>query len=266
VCYTTFQAGINFYDGPQAFWKSYGSYLKRKMDIKAAMSTAQHFLAWLSDQKSVLKQKPLVLVIDEFDVLYSAENKNICESFLGTLRSIKTTPDDYNLQAVIALGPFSILEVSSCSRSPFNVVDSLPASMISLDDVKKLHQQFQKERSFEVDEEIALDVFARTNGHIGLTCLCYKAIDEEVAKGISYVTLDKWKSYALSNLVARMRSWATIDSIFKTLEKNEYKGVFGRIENFSNARRNSRLDNEGNTIYSCFTKRRPLDKGRRTEV
>ena len=70
-------------------------------------------------------KKKVVLFVDEleYDVLYEA-NDDIRASFLGTICSIKNAKCNYSLWFSVAIGPFSILHLSSNkSMSPFNAND-----------------------------------------------------------------------------------------------------------------------------------------------
>jgi hypothetical protein len=67
---------------------------------------------------------------------------------------------------VVAIGPFSILELTGKSSSPFNVSDAIQAPHFHKKDVMDLFSQFASERQIKLDERIPLDVFSMTSGYI----------------------------------------------------------------------------------------------------
>jgi len=75
-------------------------------------------------------------------------------------------------QALIAIGPFSLLELGVEEEdeekpklmSPFNVRDTFPSPLWTKGEVKSLFREYQHERQSLVDDAILEDIFGRTNG------------------------------------------------------------------------------------------------------
>jgi hypothetical protein len=116
--------------------------------------------------------KRVVLFVDEFDSLYQAQA--IVDSFLDTLQAIKQERHQFKLHSFVGVGPFSILELTSKSSSPFNVRDAIQTTFWNRDEICKLVTQY----STAIDPRIIDDIFERTSGHQWLVCFCCKYIVE----------------------------------------------------------------------------------------
>ena len=84
----------------------------------------------------------VVLFIDEFDKLYRA-SEDVKSSCLETLRAIKASKKNYAIWSVVAIGPFSILNLRSnnLTTSPFNVNDPFRNPNFTLEQVHFLYKQ-----------------------------------------------------------------------------------------------------------------------------
>ena len=82
-------------------------------------------------------------------------------SILDTLRAIKQEGDSFCLQSFVGLGPFSILELTGQSTSPFNVQDAMQIQYRTKEQVQDLFAQ----HSSTIDSKIIDDVYQRTAGH-----------------------------------------------------------------------------------------------------
>jgi hypothetical protein len=133
--------------------------------------------------------RPVVLFIDEFDLLFEAPPA-VIDSLLNVLRAAKQQPADTCLhvcppphppravphflcltrahpclQSVVAIGTFSILELTGRSASPFNVRDALVAPNLSESQVRSLFEQYREASGVSVDERIPTHVHSLTGGH-----------------------------------------------------------------------------------------------------
>lgn len=72
------------------FWKSFGKSIKLGYPELPQIHDASDFrsLFALHNQKKYFKDKPVVLFVDEFDLLYCAE-KDLLETILGLFRDLK---------------------------------------------------------------------------------------------------------------------------------------------------------------------------------
>ena len=109
----------------------------------------------------------IVLFIDEFDKLYRA-SEDVKSSCLETLRAIKASKKNYAIWSVVAIGPFSILNLRSnnLTTSPFNVNDPFRNPNFTLEQVQFLYKQFADEYRLTIDQEIIKDIHMQTNGYV----------------------------------------------------------------------------------------------------
>jgi hypothetical protein len=217
---SSFQTGVNF-DNKNVFWKSFGKTLYNRNPeynlppIHSAIDFANMFAS--QNLKTVFKGKPVVLLIDEFDILNYAKSE-IIDSVLRVFRGLKHEFNTNCLHSVVAIGPFSILQLNNESGSPFNPVQS---PNWTLEEVATLFQQFEKERGIKLDSRIIEDIFTRTGGHAGLICLCGKAIDDILKIKNQSIRFEDWIEYAIFYLKADMDDYPTMRRLSDILsEKN----------------------------------------------
>jgi AAA-like domain len=136
----------------------------KKIREIAALFTKQYF------------QKPVILIIDEFDALA----EEFINSFAGIFRDIfinrgnekdKESIDKSNLLHSMALiGVRSVLGIENVKGSPFNVQRSLHIPNLTENEVKGLFQWYQKESNQQITPEVNDRIFYETRGQPGLTC------------------------------------------------------------------------------------------------
>jgi hypothetical protein len=135
------------------FWKSFGKELSRMnkdFNLPPINSAAEFTdILLMNNQDLIFKGKPVVLFIDEFDKLYSAKSE-VRDSFLGAFRNIKQKKSKYCLHSLVCIGPFSILELTGTSASPFNVRDAVQSPYWTLEEVAALFHQFEEERQLNL--------------------------------------------------------------------------------------------------------------------
>ncbi|CAG8648719.1 4353_t:CDS:2, partial [Cetraspora pellucida] len=147
------------------FWQTLGIHLKisvPKQIVFDNINSASDFdMAFKKDRW----KNPVVLLIDEFDMLYSATD-DVRSSCLSTLRGIKTTKDCYAIKSVFAIGPFSILHLNSnkLTTSPFNVNEPFQNPNFTLEQVQFLYKEFADEFKLTIDQEVIEDIYMQTNG------------------------------------------------------------------------------------------------------
>ena len=135
-------------------------------------------------EKGVL-EKPLVLVLDEFDAL--------CEdginAVVGALRNIynqrlqamdlPTQEKPYLLHGVALIGVRSVLGLENKRGSPFNVQRSLRIPNLTHDEVIDLFRQYQEESGQRIEPEVAERIYYETRGQPGLTSWLGELLTEE---------------------------------------------------------------------------------------
>ncbi|CAG8513272.1 10522_t:CDS:2 [Paraglomus brasilianum] len=187
----------------------------------AGIKSASEFARLLGKDRC---KKEVVLFVDEYDVLYEADD-DVRASFLGTIRGIKNAKRNYSLWSSVAVGPFSILHLSSNkSMSPFNVKDPFQNPNFTKEQVQSLYRDFAHDYNFIIDPAIIEDIYTRTNGHAGLVCLCGKAIYIDLIRKLDerrQLDFLTWLNFAIISLQKLVLDYATFRKMVHTLTKDK---------------------------------------------
>ncbi len=119
-------------------------------------------------------EKPLVLILDEFDAL----EEEAINTLVGAFRNIyiergyeknkNTEEKSFLLHAVALVGVRSVLGVENKKGSPFNVQHSVHISNLSYEEVKGMFAWYEKDSGQKVDEKVLERLFYETRGQPGL--------------------------------------------------------------------------------------------------
>ena len=121
-------------------------------------------------------QKPLILVLDEFDTLPEAAISKLVAVFrhIYTTRRNQTdkatTDKDYLLHGLALIGVRSVLGIENLRGSPFNVQRSLHIPNLTYDEVKYLFDWYQRESGQAIEAEVIERIWYEFQGQPGLTC------------------------------------------------------------------------------------------------
>ena len=170
--------------------------------------------------------KSVVLFIDEFDMIDN--NANVRESMLNVLRGLKQGHGQNCLHSVVAIGPFSILQLNSMRSSPFNASDYIHVRMLDRAKVLDMFGQLAAERGaglpqaevVRLSQAMASDVHDRCGGHAGLVAWCLKAFDERVVGGTTWVpcpSFEQWERFVAERLGAELRRWPPMARMVESL-------------------------------------------------
>jgi hypothetical protein len=118
--------------------------------------------------------KPLILIIDEFDALA----EHAISAIVGAFRNIynrrkeeseKTTKEKkYLLHSVALIGVRTVLGIENQKGSPFNVQRSLHIPNLTFEEVESMFRWHEKESSQKVDQDVIERIFYETKGQPGL--------------------------------------------------------------------------------------------------
>jgi len=119
--------------------------------------------------------KPIILILDEFDAI----SENAINTIVSSFRSIynnrqyegdkPTEQKTYLLHGVALIGVRSALGIENQKGSPFNVQQSLHIPNLTFDEVKSMFQWYEKESGQQVYPEVVEKLYYETNGQPGLT-------------------------------------------------------------------------------------------------
>ncbi len=121
-------------------------------------------------------EKPIILILDEFDSL----DERLINKFANAFRTIYTSRINesdqlssnkkYLLHGLALIGVRSVLGIENVKGSPFNVQRSLHIPNLSSDEVKELFRQYEKESGQPIESEVVKQLFHEIRGQPGLTC------------------------------------------------------------------------------------------------
>lgn len=214
----SFQTGIDF-DSKKEFWASFGNSLRddnSNVDLPPIASADDFRMLFHKWNSPMFSNQPVVLFIDEFDKLNRAPDE-VVDSVLDVLRGMRQRREAYCLQvypqipfvsshsqSVVTIGPFSILQLTGRSSSPFNVRKAVQAPYFTLEEVKDLFSIYEEKKGFELDQRIVEDIFVRTAGYV-LFFIGYSSNSAMQAWSLSVVRL-MTKPFARIDLPSHMRS------------------------------------------------------------
>jgi hypothetical protein len=120
--------------------------------------------------------KPLILILDEFDAL----SKDAISAIVGAFRNIynmrhdqfnkSTYEKEYLLHSVALIGVRSVLGIENQKGSPFNVQRSLHIPNLTFKEVEKMFKWHEKESGQRVEQDVIERLYYETKGQPGLTC------------------------------------------------------------------------------------------------
>ncbi|PKY53660.1 hypothetical protein RhiirA4_499407 [Rhizophagus irregularis] len=219
ICiYVTFEH-VNM-ETKDRFWSSMGDALHvsaPKYFGKADVKSSDDF--WLKFQKKKWNDNRVVLFIDEFDALLEAHD-DIKSSFLGVIRAIKNTKENYALLSLVAIGPSSILRLSSD-----NISNLFRNPNFTLEQVQTVYKEFEDDFDLTIDPEIIEDIYNRTNGHAALVCLCGKAINSNLVFKLENGRLTSltWLNFVINSMQDTIFDYNTFRRMIITLKKKEVR-------------------------------------------
>jgi len=122
--------------------------------------------------KGVL-EKPLILILDEFDALPEEAISGIAGIFRNIYNTRQKDPNpsaqkEYLLHGLALIGVQSVLGVENVKGSPFNVQRSLRIPNLTHQEVESMFRWYEQESGQEVKQEVIDRVFYETQGQPGL--------------------------------------------------------------------------------------------------
>lgn len=138
-------------------------------------------------------EKPVILILDEFDALDEALINRFASIFREMFISRKNERDVPNhkktflLHGLALVGVRSVLGIENVTGSPFNVQRSINIPNLTKDEVKELFKWYEKENNHPVESEVIEKLYYEIAGQPGLTCW----FGELLTEGFEHYTVDK---------------------------------------------------------------------------
>ncbi|MCU0290258.1 MAG: hypothetical protein MUF15_28215 [Acidobacteria bacterium] len=126
--------------------------------------------------KNDVLDKPLILILDEFDALSEKGINAIVSAFRNiyisrTDQKDKTTEQKtYLLHAVALIGVRSVLGIENEKGSPFNVQRSVHIQNLTFKEVGEMFKWYEQESGQAVENEVIQILYDEMRGQPGLTC------------------------------------------------------------------------------------------------
>ncbi|HLP60281.1 MAG TPA: ATP-binding protein [Candidatus Deferrimicrobium sp.] len=149
-------------------------------------------------KKDVL-DKPLILILDEFDALSEKAINTIVSAFRNIHISRTDEKDKsseqktYLLHAVALIGVRSVLGIENEKGSPFNIQRSIHISNLSFEEVKGMFEWYEQESGQEIEPAVIEKLYQETAGQPGLTCW----LGELLTEGFEDYHVDKSRTITL---------------------------------------------------------------------
>ncbi len=186
--------------------------------------------------------KPLILMLDEFDSLPTAAINGL----VGVFRNIYITRRDeadrplaersYRLHSVALIGVRSVLGVENVSGSPFNVQRSLHIPNLTSDEVAAMFGDYTQETGQAVESAVVEHLFTEVAGQPGLVSWFGELLTETYNRQAESITMADFEAVReaairrlpnsnILNIISKVKQpayQAFILELFQTTEKIDF--------------------------------------------
>jgi hypothetical protein len=187
--------------------------------------------------------KPLILIIDEFDSLAPKAIQSIVRVFrkIYSVRRdeihLTTEQKSYLLHSVALIGIRSVLGIENKTGSPFNVQRSVHIPNLTYEEVKNMFRWYEEESGQEFQTAVIDRLYYETQGQPGLTCwfgeLLTETYNEDKSKPITLDNLEEVLAAAIKilpnnnilNIISKAndkKHKTQVLELFKTDQKIEF--------------------------------------------
>ena len=171
--------------------------------------------------------KPLILILDEFDTLSEEVIAGLVKSFRNIYirrqnQPAKSSGDkDYLLHSLALIGVRAVLGIENVTGSPFNVQRSLHIPNLTFAEVKGMFDWYQQESGQVIEPDVVERLFYETQGQPGLTCWFGELLTETYNENKPTITMPDFEiTYAAALDVLPNN---TVLNIISKARQNPYK-------------------------------------------
>ncbi len=171
--------------------------IAREIGEKLALPAIE--IQQLDDFYTVFKrdvlQKPLILILDEFDALVPQAISGLVSVFRNIYntrreQSDKTSAEkEYLLHSMALIGVRSVLGLDNPRGSPFNVQRSLQIPNLTADEVAEMYHWYERESGQSVEPAVIERIYSELRGQPGLTSWFGELLTETYNKHNPTITL-----------------------------------------------------------------------------
>jgi hypothetical protein len=173
------QGALGDQEDDEAFFRSVPQLFRDSFGLKVA--TPRDWNEWtaLFAKEGGLFDRPLILLIDEFDSLPPA----VMDRLVGLFRAMFLTRESHVLHGLALIGVRAVLGLDSPRGSPFNIQRSLHVPNLVIEEVVDLFDQYQRESGQPVDPAVVQRLFDVTKGQPGLVSWFGELLTEKYNPG-----------------------------------------------------------------------------------
>ena len=150
--------------------------------------------------------KPLILIIDEFDALdeefinkFANEFRNIF--LLRKSQRVDSSEKFCMLHGLALIGVKSVLGIENVKGSPFNIQRSIHVPNLTYDEVKNIYCWYKKETKQFIEPDVIDRIYYEFRGQPGLTCWFGELLTEEYNDDNSQPIMEKQFDYVYSEAI-----------------------------------------------------------------
>lgn len=215
-------------DGDEVFFHCVPAMFREGFAFKPAAPTGWDEWREQFAQQGGLFDRPLILLIDEFDALPPA----VIDSLVNGFRKIYLAREGYTLHGLALIGVRAVLGGDSERGSPFNVQRSLHVPNLTHEEVVEMFGQYQAESGQVVLSEVVEAFYTMTRGQPGLVGWLGELLTEKYNPGQDQpITLEHWKEVFM--LACRVEPNNTILNLLKKAKgpyREQVMGLFGKSD------------------------------------
>lgn len=185
--------------------------------------------------------KPLILILDEFDAIES----KLLNVFVNEFRAIHTARQNetdkpsgekrYLLHGLALIGVRGVLGVENTTGSPFNVQQSIHVPNLTKDEVASMFRWYEEESGQKVEPEVVDRLFYETRGQPGLVSWFGELLTENYNRHESTITdrdfdiafsagLNILPNNNILNIVSKAKQEPYVDTIYALYKTDEKMG------------------------------------------
>ena len=178
--------------------------------------------------------KPLILIIDEFDVISEPLINSIVRLFrqmyISRLEENQQKAEEktYLLHGLALIGVRSVLGIDNKKGSPFNIQKSIHIPNLTFEEVKQMYDDYQREWEQKIEPEVVERLFYETNGQPGLVSWFGELMVEKYNKEYTNtIEMKQWKKVFLMGSQAEPNN--TIMNLISKARQPEYKELLTEL-------------------------------------
>ena len=144
-------------------------------------------------------QKPLILILDEFDALAPEAITGLVSVFRNIYNTRREQPDkrsaekSYLLHGMALIGVRSVLGLDNPRGSPFNVQRSLQIPNLTADEVAEMYHWYERESGQSIEPAVIERIYSELRGQPGLTSWFGELLTETYNDHKPTITLDDFE-------------------------------------------------------------------------